>query len=146
MLFQKLSRKGPLLQLLNDRDHFLGQKFDIIFCFLFPVSDHLAWSLMILRKLQQLLHKWFFFIVLVKSYAILAFYVHLQCIMKKALFLLFLRAMLITYLITLSWEKQVIVLEKGPEKVFNFGSKNLYETCTLSCTKARVVALERVDC
>ena len=42
--------------------------------------------------------------------------------MKKALFLLFLRAMLITYLITLSLEKEVIVLEKALEKVFNFES------------------------
>ena len=29
------------------RDHFLGQKFDIFFCFLFPVSDHPAYSRMI---------------------------------------------------------------------------------------------------
>ena len=25
---------------LRDRDHFLGQKLNIFFCFLFPVSDH----------------------------------------------------------------------------------------------------------
>ena len=24
----------------SNRDHFLGQKFDTLFCFLFPVSDH----------------------------------------------------------------------------------------------------------
>ena len=32
---------------LRDRDHFLGQKFDIFFCFLFPVSDHPTYSRMI---------------------------------------------------------------------------------------------------
>ena len=37
MLFQKLSRKGPLLQFLNDHDHFFGQKFDMIIL-LFSVS------------------------------------------------------------------------------------------------------------
>ena len=73
-------------------------------------------------------------------------HVHLQCIMKKALFLLFLRATLITYLITLSPEKEIIVLEKGLQIVLNFGSKNMYEPGSLSCTKARVVTLERVDC
>ena len=86
-----------------------------------------------------------FFIVLVKSYSILAL-PNLQCNMKKALFLLFLRAIFITYLITLSLEKEIIVLDKGLEIVLNFGSKNLYEPCSLSCTKARVVTLERVDC
>ena len=86
-----------------------------------------------------------FFIVLVKSYSILAL-PNLQCNMKKALFLLFLRAIFITYLITLSLEKEIIVLDKGLEIVLNFGSKNLYEPCSLSCTKAGVVTLERVDC
>ena len=37
-------------------------------------------------------------------------------------------SLLITYLITLSLEKEIIVLEKRLEKVF--GSKNLYEHCT----------------
>ena len=49
MLFQKLSRKRPLIKFLNDPDHFFNQQFDI-FCFLFPVSDHLAWSRMTVRK------------------------------------------------------------------------------------------------
>ena len=49
MLFQKLSRKRPLIKFLNDPDHFFNQQFDI-FCFLFPVSDHLAWSPMTVRK------------------------------------------------------------------------------------------------
>ena len=49
MLFQKLSRKRPLIKFLNDLDHFFNQQFDI-FCFLFPVSDHLAWSRITVRK------------------------------------------------------------------------------------------------
>ena len=42
---------------LNDRDHFLGQKFDIFFYFLFPVSDHRAWSRMIVTKPLLECHK-----------------------------------------------------------------------------------------
>ena len=57
-----------------------------------------------------------FFFVLVKIQS------HLQVI-EKALFLLFLRSLLITYLITLSLEKEIIVLWKSLEKVLNFGSK-----------------------
>ena len=38
-----------------------------------------------------------------------------------------LKSLLITYLIILSLEKEIIVLEKGLEKVFNFGLKNLSE-------------------
>ena len=34
---------------------------------------------------------------------------------------------MISYSITLSLEKEIIVLEKSVEKVLNFGSKNLYE-------------------
>ena len=37
-------------------------------------------------------------------------------------------SLLITHLITLSLEKEIIVLEKRLEK--GFGSKNLYEHCT----------------
>ena len=37
--------------------------------------------------------------------------------MKKAFFLLFLRAILITYSITVCLEKEIIVLEKGLEKI-----------------------------
>ena len=40
----------------------------------------------------------------------------------------FLRSLMITYLITLSLEKE-IVLEKSPEKIFDFGSRNLYKPC-----------------
>ena len=43
---------------------------------------------------------------------------------KKALFLRFLRSLLITYLITVSLEKNYCL-----EKVLNFGSKDLYEFC-----------------
>ena len=39
---------------------------------------------------------------------------------------------MITYLITSSLEKEIIALEKSPEKVLNFGSKNLYEHCITS--------------
>ena len=41
----------------------------------------------------------------------------------------FLRSLMITYLITLSLEKEIIVLEKSPEKIFDFGSRNLYKPC-----------------
>ena len=60
-------------------------------------------------KLQQVLWKKNFFL-LVKSYSILAIY--LQCTMKIALFLHFLRSLLITHLITVSLEKEIIVLKK----------------------------------
>jgi len=50
---------------------------------------------------------------------------------KKALFLCCLRSLLVTYMIILSLEKEVIVLEKNLEKVLNFGYKNLYEPCNL---------------
>ena len=63
------------------------------------------------------------FFLLVKSYSILPVHVRLQRIVDKVLFLLFLRSLLLTYLITLSLEKEIIVLEK----ILNFGSKNLYK-------------------
>jgi len=63
------------------------------------------------------------FCVLVKAYSISP--VCLQHTMQKALLLLFL-SLLITYLATLSLEKEIIVLEKSLEKFLNFGSKNLY--------------------
>ena len=70
------------------------------------------------------------FSVLIKSYSILPIQVHLQPIMKKALFLHFLRSLLITYLITLSLEKEIInCLERSLEKALNSGSKNLYKSC-----------------
>ena len=50
---------------------------------------------------------------------------------KEAFFLPFLRSILNTYLITLSLEKEIIVLEKGSGKTLNFRSKNLYEPCML---------------
>ena len=55
--------------------------------------------------------------------------VRLQHTVKKALFLCFLRSRLITYLITLSLEKKILVLEKSLEKALNFGCKNLNEPC-----------------
>ena len=59
--------------------------------------------------------------VLIKSYSILPTQVHLQPIMKKALFLHFLRSLLITYLITLSLEKEIInCLEKKSGKSLKF--------------------------
>ena len=51
----------------------------------------------------------FLFFLLVKPYSISP--ICLQCIMKKALFIL------ITYLMTLSLEKEIIGLEKSVEKV-----------------------------
>ena len=61
------------------------------------------------------------FSVLIKSYSILPTQVHLQPIMKKALFLPFLRSLLITYLITLSLEKEIInCLEKKSGKSLKF--------------------------
>ena len=39
----------------------------------------------------------------------------------------FLRYLLISYLITLSLKKEIIVLEKSLENVLDFGSKNLHE-------------------
>ena len=70
------------------------------------------------------------FSVLIKSYSILPIQVRLQPIMTKALFLHFLRSLLITYLITLSLEKEIInCLEKSLEKFLNSGSKNLYKSC-----------------
>ena len=56
----------------------------------------------------------FCFFVLVKAYSISP--ICLQCIMKKALFLRFWRSLLITYLMTSSLEKEIIVLEKSLEK------------------------------
>ena len=55
--------------------------------------------------------------------------------MRKDWFLRFSRSLLITYLITLSLQKEFFVLEKSLEKVLKFGSKNLYEPCspTLPC-------------
>ena len=58
---------------------------------------------------------------------------------EKACFLYFSRSLLISYSITLSLEKEIIVLEKSVEKVLNFGSKNLYEPnpdSTYSATKS----------
>ena len=52
--------------------------------------------------------------VLVKSYSILT--VCLQCILKKALFLPFLRSILNTFLVTLSPKKESIVLEEKIRK------------------------------
>ena len=53
--------------------------------------------------------------------------VHLQPIMKNALFLRLLKVSIDLILITSSLEKESIVLEKSLEKVLSFGSRNLYE-------------------
>ena len=45
------------LNFQSDSDHFLGQKFDIFFCFLFPISDQQAWSRTIVRKPSLECHK-----------------------------------------------------------------------------------------
>ena len=76
-------------------------------------------SLEFFSKLQQVLYKWFFFLFLLffffKSFSTSP--VCLQSTMKKALFLhLFDK--------TLSMEKEIFVLQKGLENVFNLGSKN----------------------
>ena len=52
--------------------------------------------------------------------------------MKKALFLHFLRSLLITYLLNLKSEKINYCLEKSREKVLSFGSKKLYQPCIYS--------------
>ena len=62
------------------------------------------------------------------SYVRLARWLLYVCLYReKAWFLYFSRSLLISYSITLSLEKEIIVLEKSLEKVLNFGSKNLYE-------------------
>ena len=66
------------------------------------------------------------FFVWVKSYS--SSPVCLQRIVKKGYVPAFLiRSLLITYLITSSLEKEIIVYEKSLEKVLNFRSKSLYE-------------------
>ena len=40
----------PHLKKLTGMLHFQSQKFDVFFWFLFPVSDHPAWSRMIVNK------------------------------------------------------------------------------------------------
>ena len=60
-------------------------------------------------KLHQVLYKWNFFPV-VKIYSISP--VHFQCIVDKALFLLFKRSILLTSLINLSLEKEITVFEE----------------------------------
>ena len=52
------------------------------------------------------------FFLQVKSYSILPVHVRLQRIVDTAFFVLFLRSLLLTYLIALSLEKEIIVLEK----------------------------------
>ena len=46
---------------------------------------------------------------------------------EKKLCSCILKSILITYLITISLEKEIIVLEKSLEKVLSYRSKNLYE-------------------
>ena len=54
-------------------------------------------------------------------------YTYSTIISWKKLCSCILKSMLITYLITLSLEKEIIVLEKSLEKVLSYRSKNLYE-------------------
>ena len=44
-------------------------------------------------------------------------------------FFFFFNSLFITHLITLSLEKEIIVLEKILQKILNFGPKNLCERC-----------------
>ena len=73
----------------------------VLFCFVFFVESY-----------KCFINEFAF--VLVKSYSISP--VFLQRTIKKALFLRFLRSLWITFLITLSLEKEVIVLDKSLEK------------------------------
>ena len=57
------------------------------------------------------------FFLLVKSYSILPVHVRLQRIVDKALFLLFLRSLLRTYLITLSLEREILFWKKCGKKI-----------------------------
>ena len=74
-------------------------------------------SLEVFFKLQKMLYKWIF-LVLVKSYSI--FPVCLQRTTKKALFLHFLRSLLIIYLISVSLKEKTIVLKKKSGKSLEF--------------------------
>ena len=66
----------------------------------------------------------FFFVLVVQSYSISL--VCLQRILEKAFVpSVSVRSLLITYLITLSIKKEMIVLEN----VLNYGFKTLYEPC-----------------
>ena len=66
ILFRKLSRNHYLI-FLNYRDHFLVQKFDVFFCFLFPVSDHPTGSLIIVTKTMARMAQKFSFISFFKK-------------------------------------------------------------------------------
>ena len=67
-------------------------------------------------KLQKVFISEFCFI-LAKYYSIST--IRLQLILKEALFLHFQRSLLITYLITLSLEKEIIVLQKNTIIVYS---------------------------
>ena len=58
----KNSLVNHYLNFLNDCDHFLVQKFDVFFCFLFPVSDHPTGSLIIVTKTMARMAQKFSFI------------------------------------------------------------------------------------
>ena len=53
---------------------------------------------------------------------------------KKLCSCVFLRSLLITYLVTVSLKKESIILVKSLEKVLNCGSQNPYEPCRLFCS------------
>ena len=97
-------------------------------------------------KLWQVLYKWNFLFNLVNSNSIST--VRLQCIVKKGLFLQFLRSLLITYLMTSSVENKLIVLEKVWKSLEFWIQKSVrilsiappfnipvmrYQSCCLSC-------------
>ena len=68
------------------------------------------------------------FFFLVKSYSISP-RLRFQCIMKRALFLRFLRSLLLPYLITLVWRKKLLFWKKSMGQGLSYGSKNLYGPC-----------------
>ena len=85
-----------------------------------------SWGVLF-SKLQQVLYKWniFLFGQILFNLAQVTF----QCIMKRALFLRFLRSLLLPYLITLVWRKKLLFWKKSMEQGLSYGSKNLYEPC-----------------
>lgn len=55
--FKTFYRTRPLLKFLNPPRPLFGQKWEIFFSFLFPVTDHPAWSCMIVTKSSLKWHK-----------------------------------------------------------------------------------------
>ena len=91
-------------------------------------------SLVLFLKLQLVHSEWsfsrgqiLFFLARIQEVHVARWLLYVCLHREKAWFLYFSRSLLISYSITLSLEKEIIVLEKSLEKVLNFGSKNLYE-------------------